>query len=140
MTRLTTHRARFIAAAALALLFISAFAPAARAQRCPCDHINVIVDAGVGCAIELHPAAPLCRFAPVIVTPGTTTQIACCDDMMLTIVACDHSDPTFSLAAGATCFTRIPIQTGCCVNACSSIDANGCPQIIIRPGIKCPIC
>jgi hypothetical protein len=140
MTPFTTLCARLFAAAVLTLLLTLGSSPAAHAQRCPCDHITVTVDASVACAIEVHMAAPLCRFAPVIVNPGTSVQIACCDDMMLTIVACDHSDPTFTLGVPA-CFTRVPIQNGCCVDACSTIDRNGCPQVIIRgSSVKCPLC
>jgi hypothetical protein len=141
MTSFTTQCARLFAAAALTLLLTLALSPAAHAQRCACDQINVTVDASVACTIELHMAAPLCRFAPVFVNPGTSVQIPCCNDMMVTIVACDHSDPTFTFGVVPTCFTRIPIQPGCCVDACTTTDPNGCPQIVIRRSlVKCPLC
>lgn len=134
MTTFTSTFARLLTAAAMALLLTIALSSSTNAQPCFCDHITVVVDPSVGCPIVLYPAAPLCRFHPVTVNPGDRpAQIACCEDMSLTIQGCNGSSITF-IQGGPTSFFNFAIQPGCCVNAVLTQDPRtGCLTISITP-------
>ena len=143
MTTFTSTCIRLFTGMALALLLSVAISSNSYAQACFCDNITVIVDPSVACTIELHPSAPLCKYRPVFASPGTSVQIACCDDMNLRIVTCDGSDVVFTQNSRLpVCFTGVPIGRGCCVDACLTIDPNtGCPVIRITPSsVRCPLC
>jgi hypothetical protein len=140
MTTSTTSRTRLFITAAIMVLASIACSYRATAQPCRCENITVSVDPDVLCTVTLHPAAPLCRFAPVPVAPGSITQIPCCDDMSISIATCDGSDATF-IQGGPNCFYRVPIAPGCCVDACVSVDDRGCIHIRIRRSFaKCVVC
>lgn len=127
-------------AAVVALVCCLATPASAQLKPCVCDVVTASVDPDVPCSVTFYAQAPLCRFAPVTVAPGTSGTIACCEDLKISLTDCQGNSYTFE-PGGPACFFGIPLAIGCCVDACITQDANGCPEIRVRRHIgKCLGC
>ena len=140
MDNALVSRIRIALLAAVIVVSAGLIPTATRAQVCTCDLVTVVVGPDVLCDVTFYPQAPLCRFAPVTVSPGTIGHIACCDDMKISITDCHGNSYTFE-AGGPPCFTSIPVSQGCCIDACASVNAKGCVEIRVRRSAGlCPAC
>lgn len=127
-------------AAVVALFCCFATTASAQFKPCVCDIVTASVAADVPCSVTFYAEAPLCRFAPLTVAPGTSGTIACCEDLKVSLTDCQGNSYTFE-PGGPDCFIGIPLAVGCCVDACITLDVNGCPEIRVRRHIgKCPVC
>lgn len=143
MTTFTSTCIRLVTGIAMTLLLSLAVSSSSYAQACRCSAITVVSDPGVACTVTMYPSAPLCKYAPIPVAPGSTAQIGCCDDMMIRVGTCDGSDVVFSDNPNLpTCYTGVAIAPGCCVDICLTIDRlTRCPVIRITPSsVRCARC
>lgn len=122
---------RMMVLATFTVMALCAASATVKAQQCPCSAIKVSVDPGVACAVQLFAEAPLCRYAPVTVLPGKQAEIACCNDMKLSLVDMNGVHYTFGLGT-PTSYTGIKLANGCCVDAILKITLT-CAAVIIVP-------
>lgn len=126
-------------AIAVTALAIWSLPTALRAQddvKCVCDHYTFAIDPTVDCKVsvcyQLSPKGP--TFCQTL-GPGDAIKIPC-PVFSAGIETCNgYVEIIPGNPLGSRCTQGYPIPGHCCVRACHTRDADGCPEILITPAI-----
>ena len=127
-------RLAFMAFALGILISGNAFAQGGVIDKCNCRYITITVAKDVACKVNVVVIYPTLPSPVVTVAPGTTVQVPCEDGAEVTVVDC-HFHKNQLDATG--CVYNFPAETNCCIDACLTKDADGCPLLEVKAAEKC---